>query len=53
MLQSCYPRRGERSNHFLPYFSQKIGFDITSKLSETNQANCHLHEMSNPIFWEK
>ena len=32
-----------RHIELFPYFHQKTGFDIS----------CHLHEMSNPVFWEK
>ena len=35
---------------YFSYISQKTGFDISCKLSLLGKI---LHEMSNPVFWEK
>ena len=35
---------------YFSYFSQKLDFDISCKMSPLDGHN--LHEMSNPVFWE-
>ena len=43
----------QQTDDIFSYFSQKIGFGISCKLSPEISSGDNLHEMPKPIFWEK